>query len=313
MELRHIRYFLTLAEELNFSRAAEKLHIAQPHLSRQIQELENQIGVQLFHRTKRQVELTNAGKAFMKKAYEIIDLVEQASTAARLSSLGTDGELRIGFTGTVQNLIPTLQKYRKLFPKVKIELKYMNNTEQIVALNENKIDIAVVSTPIDNENIYIKPVKKLSFVLALPEKHPLAKKKTLSLSDLENETFIMTPKSAGPMYYETVMSIFQNTDYIPNQTIEVHDLQTALILVSNGMGMILTPTPIHTLNGVVYRNLKDVDLSIMGFIAWRKDNKSEILKKFLTFFFSYVQKDDEILRYIQRDNEHFVQDNTSND
>jgi len=311
MELRHIRYFLTLAEELNFSRAAEKLHIAQPHLSRQIQELENNIEVKLFHRTKRQVELTNAGKAFMKKAYEIIDLVEQASIAARLTSTGSEGELRIGFTGTVQNLIPTLQQYRKLHPKVRFMLKHMINSEQIVALNENKIDIALVSVPIDNENVCIKPVKKLTFVLALPEKHPLAKKKTLSLCDLENETLIMPPKSAGPMYYETVMSIFRNIEYIPNQTIQVHDLQTALILVSNGMGMILTPSPIFTLKGVVYRKLKDVDLSITGFMAWRKDNKSEVLKKFLTFYFSDIQRDDEIIRVIQSDNEHFVQDGTS--
>src|SRR5690606_12301723 len=133
----------------DLSRAAEKLHIAQPHLSRQIQELENNIGVKLFHRTKRQVELTNAGKAFMKKAYEIIDLVEQASIAARLTSTGSEGELRIGFTGTVQNLIPTLQQYRKLHPKVRFMLKHMINSEQIVALNENKIDIALVSVPID--------------------------------------------------------------------------------------------------------------------------------------------------------------------
>lgn len=311
MELRHIRYFLTLAEELNFSRAAEKLHIAQPHLSRQIQELENNIGVKLFNRTKRQVELTNAGKAFMKKAYEIIDLVEQASIAARLTSTGSEGELRIGFTGTVQNLIPTLQQYRKLYPKVRIMLKYMINSEQIVALNENKIDIALVSVPIYNENVYIKPIKKFTFVLALPEKHPLAKKKTLSLFDLEHETLIMPPKSAGPMYYETVMGIFQNTEYIPNQTIQVHDLQTALILVSNGMGMILTPSLIFNLKGVVYRKLKDVDLSVTGFMAWRKDNKSEILKKFLTFYFSDIQRDDEIIRVIQNDNEHFVQDGTS--
>lgn len=121
----------------------------------------------------------------------------------------------------------------------------------------------------------------------------------------------MPPKSAGPMYYETVMSIFRNIEYIPNQTIQVHDLQTALILVSNGMGMILTPSPIFTLKGVVYRKLKDVDLSITGFMAWRKDNKSEVLKKFLTFYFSDIQRDDEIIRVIQSDNEHFVQDGTS--
>src|SRR5690625_2301958 len=130
MELRHIRYFLALAEELNFSRAAERLYIAQPPLSRQIKELEDKIGAKLFHRTNRQVELTNAGKVFLKKAYHILDQVEQACISTRLSSTGREGEFHIGFNGAIHDLIPTLQNYRELYPEVGIILKQISSTKQ---------------------------------------------------------------------------------------------------------------------------------------------------------------------------------------
>lgn len=287
MELRHIRYFLTVAEELNFSRAAEKLNIAQPHLSRQIQELENEIGAQLFHRTRRQVELTNAGMTFMKRAHEIFNLLEEASISARLSSTGTEGELFIGFTGTIQDLIPTIKLFRKLYPHVRIILKLMSNSEQILSLNEKKIDVAFVSVPIENENINVKPVKNMPFVAALPENHYLANKQTISIPDLADETFIMTPKTAGSIYYETVMQAFEKYDLYPNLSIQAYDLQTVLLLVSAGMGITLTPSPINAFDGIVYRKLDDINLKVIGSIAWRKDNKSEILEKFLNFFFHH--------------------------
>lgn len=289
MKLRYIHYFQVLAEELNFSRAAKRLHIAQPPLSRQIQELEEWIGAKLFHRTKRQVELTNAGKVFLEMSYEIIELVEDASSKARLSSTGTHGDFRIGFTGTVQDLIPFLQTYREKFPQVGIILKQMNNVDQIVALHQNSIDIAIVSAPIDHENVKTIPIKKMHFVAALPENHLLADKPTLFLRDLADETFIMTPKSAGSLYYETMMELFKTAKFAPKVTIQAHDLQTVLVLVSADMGIALTPSPIYGLNGVVHRKIEDFNLSIVGLLAWRIDNKSEILDNFLTFFFDYYK------------------------
>lgn len=291
MELRHIRYFQVLAEELNFSRAAEKLHIAQPPLSRQIQELEEEIGAKLFYRTKRQVELTDAGKVFLQKSYEILDLVEQARITTRLFSTGTRGEFRIGFTGTVQDLIPALKKYREQFPHVNIVLKQMTNAEQIEALHENNIDIALVSIPIQHKNIEVVPVKKMNFVAALPEGHPLVRKSKLTFRDLNDEPLIMTPKSTGLKFYENVMGAFKKECLTPKIAIKAYDLQTVLVLVASGMGIALTPSPIHSLNGIVHRKIEDFDLTIVGSMAWRKDNKSEVLEKFLDFFFNYFQKD----------------------
>lgn len=284
MELRQIRYFVVLAEELNFSRAAERLHISQPPLSRQIKELENEIGTQLLYRTKRQVELTNAGKVFLNKAYHILDQVEQASISTRLSSTGKEGEFRIGFNGMVQDIIPTLQKYREQYPQVGIILKHMTATEQIKALNEKRIDIGTVTIPVISEKIHTTPLKKAHFMAAFPEKHPLVSKQHIYIGDMADETFIITPKSAGPLYYEAFMSAFENTDFIPNITIQAHDLQTVMTLVAAGMGVTLTPSPFNNFNGVVKRKVEDLHLTIEASLAWRKDNRSEVLKKFLTFF-----------------------------
>lgn len=184
-----------------------------------------------------------------------------------------------------------LKKYREQFPHIKIILKQMNNSEQISALNENEIDIALVSVPIQHHNIQMAPIKKMNFVVALPESHPLIHKPSLTFRDLENETFIITPKTAGSKYYETVMSAFKKENFTPNISIQVHDLQTALALVAAGMGIALTPSPMKALNGVVHRKMDDFDLTIISSMAWRKDNKSEVLEKFLAFFFEYYLKE----------------------
>lgn len=285
MELRHLKYFITLAEELNFRRAAEKLHISQPPLSRQIQELENELGVQLFYRTKRYVELTNAGKVFLPKAYQILDQVEQAYVSTRLSSTGKEGELRIGFTGAIQDIIPTLKEYRKRYPLVGFTLKHMTTTKQIEALNERTIDIALISSSVNHHKIQVKPLKTMSFYLALPENHSLVAKPTIFLKDLAEETFIMTPKSAGPLYYETIIQVFQNAGFTPNITIQADDLQTVIALVASGMGITLTPSPFQPINGIVKRNVEEVDLTITGSLAYRVDNQSKVLAEFLNFLF----------------------------
>src|SRR5699024_7263690 len=180
MELRHIRYFLALATALNFSRAAEKLHIAQPSLSRQIRELEEKVGAQLFYRTKRQVQLTNAGKVFQQKAILLLEQLEQACISARLSSTGKEGELQIGFNGVIQDLIPTLKQYRDRYPQVAIILNQMDSTMQLNALNTKEIDLAIITIPVTSDKIKVVPLPEMKFMAALPRDHSLATKRTLS-------------------------------------------------------------------------------------------------------------------------------------
>lgn len=287
MELRHIRYFIVLAEELNFSRAAEQLHIAQPSLSRQIKDLEDKVGAQLFYRTKRRVELTNAGKVFLNKAYHILDDIEQACISTRLSSTGQEGELRIGFNGAVQDIIPTLKAYQKKFPQVGLILKQLNSAEQVKTLNEKKIDIGVISIPIHDDKIKTFPIVKIPFKVALPENHPLVHKDVLHINDLANEKFIITQKSTGPLFYDAFMGFFHQTDFTPNITIQANDMHTVMALVAANMGITLTPTPMASISGIILKSVADINLIIEPTLAWRKDNQSEVLHKFLMFFNSF--------------------------
>jgi len=284
VELRHIRYFVALAEELNFRQAAERLHITQPPLSRQIRELENELGTKLFHRSKHRVELTIAGKVFLQKAYQILDAVEQAGIITRMSSVGKSAELRIAFTGSVQDLVPVLQQFRREHPDVGLFLRHMNSMDQIAALHDKKIDLAFITIPVNSDQLEIKPIKAMRFVAVLPKQHPLIRKTPLYLRDLEHETIITTAKSAGVQYYELVMSLFRRADITPNVIIQAHDLQTVLLLVEAGMGITLSPSTGIEIKGIVRRELEDVTLAITPMMAWRKDNKTETLKQFLDVF-----------------------------
>ena len=284
VELRHIRYFVALAEELNFRQAAERLHITQPPLSRQIRELENELGAKLFHRSKHRVELTNAGKVFLQKAYQILDAVEQAGIITRMSSVRKSAELRIAFTGSVQDLVPVLRQFRREYPDVGLFLRHMNSMDQIAALLDKKIDLAFVTIPVNSEQLETKPIKAMRFVAALPKRHPLIRKTPLYLRDLGAETIITTAKSAGVHYYEHVMSLFRRAGITPNVIIQAHDLQTVLLLVEAGMGVTLTPSTGIEIKGIVRRELEDVTLAITPMMAWRKDNMTETLQQFIDVF-----------------------------
>jgi len=296
LELRHIRYFLTLAEELNFSRAAERLHMAQPPLSRQIRELEEELGTKLFNRTNRRVELTAAGRVFLEKSSQILQQLENASIATRMTSLGTDGQITIGFTGTIQVLVPFLQQYNEKFPNVGIVLQLMSTSDQIKSLHEKRIDIGFISVPIFSHLLNVQPIFRSHFKAALPEKHPLALKKSpLYIQELSKEPFIMTPRTVGEYYYDTFINIFQQAGFTPKIKTFAHDIQTCLTLVSSGMGVTLTPASLESMRGVVYREIEDIDKSLIieKSVAWRKNESSQIIDNFITYLFDFyhIEKD----------------------
>jgi DNA-binding transcriptional LysR family regulator len=288
VELRHIRYFVALAEELNFSRASKRLHIAQPPLSRQIQQLEEEVGVRLFYRTNRRVELTHAGKAFLEKAYQMLDLVEDACDTARMSARAEHGKLVIGFTGTGENILPIVQMYRAKYPSVNLDLQLMGITAQIHALHGNKIDVGLLTPPVNSEQLIVKNYIHVPIQAMLPEKHPLAMKGgPISITDLANESFVITPRVIGPGFYDMVTKICHQAGFSPKITVETHDIQTVITLVSMGMGVSLSPK-CHTQNtGVVFRKLVDTSITLDLAIAYRHDEKSEVLHSFLDMFFDY--------------------------
>ncbi|WP_312113616.1 LysR substrate-binding domain-containing protein [Brevibacillus reuszeri] len=288
MELRHIRYFVALAEELNFSRASERLHIAQPPLSRQIQQLEAEVGVPLFYRTNRRVELTNAGKAFLEKAYQMLDLVEDACDTARMMARAEHGKLVIGFTGTGQNIFPIVEKYREKYPTVSLSLQLMGTTAQIRALHGKKIDVGLLTPPVNSEELIVKNYRQVPLQALLPENHPLAVKGgPISITELAEESFVITPRAIGPGFYDTVTKICHQAGFSPKITVETHDIQTVISLVGMGMGVSLSAAVDTQNTGAVFRELKDTSVMMDIAIAYRQDEKSEVLHSFLDMFFDY--------------------------
>jgi DNA-binding transcriptional LysR family regulator len=286
MELRHLKYFVAVAEELNFSRAAERLKISQPPLSQQIHQLENELGVQLFFRTKRQVELTDAGKAFLESTYKILSNIEKACETARHSQKGEFGKIAIGFTGTATfDILPNLmQSYRTRYPFVDLTVCQINTTNQVQSLLKSEIDIGILCSPVTSPDLEFAVIRKEPFIVALPENHPLASKTDLlEVQELSSELFIMTPRKAGQIYYDMVIGVCYNAGFSPIITQEVHELHTALSLVSACMGIALVPCSIQNfrINGIVYRQLKNSTSTLKTALVWRKDETAPIVHNFL--------------------------------
>jgi DNA-binding transcriptional LysR family regulator len=218
---------------------------------------------------------------FLQKAYKILDEIEQAGIITRMSSVGKSGEFHIGFTSSVQDLVPLLRMFGDEYPEVGLFLHHMNSMEQINALHEKRIDLGLITIPVHSDQIVTKPINTMPFVATFPKNHPLLKKNPLYLADLKDEPIITTVKSAGIQYYDTVMGIFRRAGITPNVIIQAYDMQTALLLVESGMGITLEPAPGTQNEGIVRRKLADVSLAIRPSMAWRKDNRSETLQHFL--------------------------------
>lgn len=287
MELRHLRYFVTVAEELHFGRAATRLNMAQPPLSQQIRQLENELGVPLFYRTKHRVQVTDAGRAFLDHAYQILEQVKIASDTARRVDRGETGQLHIGFTGTVMyDIFPQiLQSYRAKFPSVHVVLHQLSTMDQVKALEEKKIQIGVLVTPVESTSLHFQVIHRQPFVIALPATHPLAFiDSPCNVSELAKELFIMTPRKTGPSYYDLFISICYQAGFSPQVTLEAGELQTVVSLVAAGVGVALVPYSAKKLqiNGVVYREIEETGLTVETSMAWNHDEKSPVVHSFLT-------------------------------
>jgi DNA-binding transcriptional LysR family regulator len=286
MELRHLRYFVAVAEELHFSRAADRLNIAQPPLSQQIHQLEKELGVQLFFRTKRKVELTAAGKVFLENAYKILTSIEKACKTAQQAYKGEIGKIAVGFTGTaIFDILPKLmQYYRMRCPFVDLTVHQLNTENQIQSLLKKEINIGILCAPVINTDLEFEVIHQDPFIVALPENHPLAlETNSIEVQKLSSELFIMTPRKAGQIYYDIIINICHHAGFSPKIVQEVHELHTALSLVSAGMGITLVPYSIQDfhINGIVYRQLKDPISPLETALAWRKDERSSIVHNFL--------------------------------
>lgn len=286
MELRHLHYFIAVAEELHFSRAAERLHISQPPLSQQIRALEDELGVKLFERTKRHVQLTEAGKVFLERSYLVLAQLEQAIEVTQRIGRGEVGRLAIGFVDSAMyTVLPEILRiFRERFPAVELRLHELTTQEQIHALHQNQIDLGVVRSAIIEPGLSTECVLQESLVLALPQTHPLAAQVKVSLSVLADESFILFPAKLGPVFYEQIIQICQQAGFRPKVVQEAVQMQTIVGLVAAGMGIAFVPASMQNFHrsGVIYRPLQEQTPQSGLYLAWRQHDSSPVIRAFLS-------------------------------
>jgi len=293
MELRHLRYFVMVAEELHFGRAAERLFIAQPPLSQQIQQLERELGVSLFARTSRRVQLTPAGEAFLTEARQILASVAQAADAAKRAARGDTGWLGIGFAASATyDLLPAvLHDFRASFPDVALSLQELNAAEQASALGDKIIHVGFARPYAPRPEAIVSAVQREPFLAAFPEAHPQAGDKPLRLSLLAEDPFISFPELPKPSYAETVRQACESAGFTPRVVQEVREMQTAISLVAAGFGVALLPASVQHLHrdGVVYRALREPAPRTELAIVSRLDDPSPVLQNFLAVVAAQVK------------------------
>ncbi|WP_054178580.1 LysR substrate-binding domain-containing protein [Trabulsiella odontotermitis] len=281
MEFRHLRYFLTVAEELHFTRAAEKLNIGQPPLSQQIQSLESELGVRLFNRTRRSVALTEAGEHLVTQAKEILRM--SSSLRAELLDIeqGKTGELRIGFTTTglfVDELSQPLKTYRRRYPDIRISLCEMYSRQQFDALLNQEIDVGYVRlTPgTRQDGLDIRILRHDRLCVVLPEDHPEAAADSLTLTDVCNEPFIFYPEKSGAAVPELVRRLCQRSGFVPTVVQEAAEVLTHIGLVAAGVGISVLPKPVDSLRpgGVAFIPLADEGAELCMGLVTRDEEKS---------------------------------------
>ncbi len=286
MELRHLRYFVTVAEELHFGRAARKLHISQPPLSMQIRALENELGVTLLKRTQRSVALTQAGNALLGEARHILARVDQAVLMTRRASRGEIGELAIGFISVADyNVLPVvLREFRRAFPLVNLTLRESTTDAQIRDLLAGRIDVGFVLPPINEPSLESIPILREPLIAALPDKHPLARKPgKLALENLRDAPFILFPRPYAPGLYDDVVSCCKAAGFSPRVGQEAIQMQTIVSLVSAELGVALIPASLTNLRrtGVTYKALKGGSPLTEVHLAWRRGDDLPALRVFV--------------------------------
>ncbi|MCG6136724.1 MAG: LysR family transcriptional regulator [Nostoc sp. LLA-1] len=293
MELRHLRYFIAVAEELHFTKAAERLHIAQPPLSQQIQQLEAELGVKLFHRqTKRQVQLTAAGKIFLQEAYQLLMQLETAVALTQKIGRGETGQLRIGFTSLViYDLLPLiLREFRQQFLEVELVLLELTTSQQEQALRDSRIHVGFAHPPLEDDTLSYQCIHRQTLVVALSSTHSLAQQEYIYVRSLLSEPLIMFPRYLAPGLYDRIMSLFQQENCQPNITQEAIQMQTIIGLVSAGMGVAITPSSLQNLqrSGVIYLPILEEAPVIETAVIWQQSNFTPIAENFVQFTQKFI-------------------------
>lgn len=283
IELRQLRCFQAVAEELHFGRAAERLHMAQPHLSQQIRRLERQLEVRLFDRNNRSVALTSAGQMLFTEAGPILDQVETAVSATLRASRGELGRLAIGFgfSATYTVLPDLVSRFRKRYPDVQVDLHEMTIDQQLEAFARGEIQVGVIRPPLNDPSIETRTILVEPLVLAMSKGHRLEAARSIRLQDLAHEVFVMAPHNRGG-FFDSLKGMLRAAGFEPKVGQYATGLHTALGLVSVGMGVAIVPKSLQRtpVRNVVYLPLTDAR-TVEVALAWRKSDRSQITTAFI--------------------------------
>ncbi|HMH15137.1 MAG TPA: LysR substrate-binding domain-containing protein [Edaphobacter sp.] len=284
IELRHLRYFVAVAEELHFGRAALRLHLAQPPLSQQIRKLEDILGHTLFTRTSRSVRLTSAGEVFLERARRTLRNVQEDLDEARSIGRGEVGFLRVGFIGSsmLTPLPAMLGQYRRQYPKVHLQLSESFTSSLIQSLTKNTLDAAFLRDGDPTDGLIIEPLFSEPFVAVLPINHPIAKRKTISAADLRNEPFVFFTPTAGALAYQKPISLCEEHGFRPNVVQEAPQWLTILRLVGAGLGVSIAPACVAQIAtpDIVCLTLREAKVQSDIELAYRASDDRTIVKSF---------------------------------
>jgi DNA-binding transcriptional LysR family regulator len=285
MELRALRYFSALAEELHFGRAAKRLAMTQPPLSQAIANLERELGVRLFERTRRRVALTHAGAAFLEEARATLAHAAQAIETARRADRGEVGRLSVGYlAATAYSLLPLmLRDFARSFQGVKLELRELTLPQQFEALLRGDIEVGLLRPPVAPAELASETVLSERFVLALPVRHPLCALQRVPAKRLAGEPFVMFPRQPGLVFHDLVMDFCLRSGFTPRVAQEANQTHTVVGLVSAGIGVALVPASTRkiALAGVAYRSLREATPYAKTAVAWRRADASPVVAAFL--------------------------------
>jgi len=283
MELRRLRYFVVLADELNFRRAAERLNIAQSPLSQQIRKLEDEVGARLFDRTNRHVNLTHAGSVFLQEAQALLARSREAVDRAQGAAEGRAGALRVGYLTSMTNerFSAAMTRFRKDCPDVDLALYDMVPDAILGGLKDRLIDVGFIRAPFRTDELEAKRIWREKLIVALPRNHWLAARGPIAARSLSEETFVMVPDHGSMGLNEVIRMMCLRAGFTPQRRIVANQMQAAIWLVHLGFGIAVVPSSLQGLHrdNVLYQPFENSP-AISAYMLWRKDNRSPVVARF---------------------------------
>jgi DNA-binding transcriptional LysR family regulator len=286
MEFRHLTSFVTVAEELHFRRAAERLHIVQPALSQQIAKLEAELGVQLLERTNRRVTLTDAGRVFLDDARAMLRLRDRAISYARTVQSGTSGALNIGYVGpsAYSGMPQLIRAFRRDFPQVDLRLHELTTRDQVEGVVSGRLDVGICRLPASDDRLNVSELWVESTMIALPAEHALAGQEQVRLADLATDRFILVARAQEPTAFDTYLSLCLAAGFSPIIVEEAQQIHSIIELVAAGLGVALVPSSLSALSrpGVYFRALEEgSQAQLHTALIWRRGTRSPLVGEFL--------------------------------